>query len=51
MTPAVATVAARIAARTWGGRWTAEKPLETRKPGSFPGSTDLREENDEQRTA
>ena len=32
MTPAVGTVAARIAAKTWGGLWAAEKPKETREP-------------------
>jgi len=51
MTAAVATVAARIAAKTWGGRWTTEKVPDTREPGSFPGSTDSREENRGERSA
>jgi hypothetical protein len=50
MTQSLATVAARIAAKTWGGRWTAdERHLETREPGSFPGSKGSREERHAER--
>jgi hypothetical protein len=54
VTPALAQslaiVAARIAAKTWGGRWVFEPPPETREPGSFPGSKGSRDEQDVQRT-
>jgi hypothetical protein len=42
----VATVAARLAAKTWGGRWLAAEPQETREPGSFPGSKGSRAEGE-----
>jgi len=45
VSPALATVVTRIAAKTWGGRWTAEKPLETRESG-LDRTQDSRDEDE-----
>jgi hypothetical protein len=47
----VATVAARIAAKTWGGRWTAAEGLEPRQPDSVGTQNPRFEDKHEQRTA
>lgn len=45
MTPTIATVAARIAGRVWGGRWTAEQSPDTRQSG-LDRTRDSRDEDE-----